>query len=76
MAASRTLLAVLWQWAEGSPHAGARFWGCHDLESDGRIRDWPKGPLGLIPLGAAKVTVVEGEGLDLLRQHPDFQENR
>lgn len=58
-----TVLAVLWQWTEG-PHKGARFWGCHSIDGDGRIRDWPK--LGLQPLAAAKVEVVEGTGLDLL----------
>lgn len=57
------VLAVLWEWTEGK-HKGARFWGCHDIARDGRIRDWPS--MGLRALGAARVTVVEGEGLDLL----------
>jgi hypothetical protein len=34
------------------------------MTNDGRIRDWPT--LGLTPLGAAKVEVSQGEGLDLL----------
>lgn len=61
--ASTTLLAVLWIWTDG-PHKGARFWGCHSIENDGRLRDWPS--LSLRALGAARVTVVEGEGLELL----------
>lgn len=65
---SNTLLAVLWAWPPESKHAGARFWGCHAIESDGRLRDWPGPPMNLIPLGAAKVTVVEGAGLELLEE--------
>jgi hypothetical protein len=60
----KTLLAVLWEWTDESPHAGARFWACHSLENDGRLRDWPAN--GMRPLGAARVTVTEGEGLDLI----------
>jgi hypothetical protein len=59
------VLAILWEWSDG-PHKGARFWGCHNVENDGRIRDWPK--MNLRALGAARVEVVEGEGLDLLPQ--------
>lgn len=62
---TETVIAILWEWKEGTPHAGSRFWGCHGTTSDGRIKDWPK--IGLRALGAAKVTVVEGDGLDLLR---------
>lgn len=57
------VVAILWEWTEGA-HKGARFYGCHGVENDGRIRDWPA--IGLKPLGAARVTVNEGEGLDLL----------
>lgn len=57
------LLCVYWEWSDG-PHKGARFWGCHSTENDGRLRDWPQQNLRAI--GAAKVTVTEGEGLDLL----------
>jgi hypothetical protein len=32
------VLAILWEWSDG-PHKGARFWGCHNVENDGRIRD-------------------------------------
>jgi hypothetical protein len=64
------LLAVYWEWKEGTPHAGARFWALHNVSTlseptaDGRLRDWPKE--GFRALGAAKVTVIEGEGLDLI----------
>jgi hypothetical protein len=58
------VLVVQWEWTEETKFAGGRFWGAHALENDGRIRDWPK--TGLRPLGAARVTVIEGEGLDLL----------
>lgn len=58
------LLVIYWEWAEGTPHAGARFWGAHSIENDGRIRDWPA--IGLRPLGATLVEVNEGEGLELL----------
>jgi hypothetical protein len=34
------------------------------MTNDGRIRDWPA--QGLTPIGAAKVEVSQGEGLDLL----------
>lgn len=57
------VVAILWEWTDGR-HKGARFYGCHGVENDGRIRDWPA--IGLKPLGAAKITVTEGEGLDLL----------
>jgi hypothetical protein len=59
-----TVLAVLWEWGPGTGHEGARFWGCHDPEKDGRYREWRK--MGLKALGASKVTVTEGEGLDLI----------
>ena len=58
------VLAVCWEWIEGHEFAGSRFWGCHDLERDGRLRDWPKH--GMRPIGAARVTVTVGEGLDLI----------
>ena len=57
------VIAVLWEWTDG-PYKGSRFWGCHNVETDGRLRDWPQ--QGLRPLGAATVTVVEGQGLDLI----------
>lgn len=63
-AAPEELLIVYWEWTEESPHHGSRFWGAHAVQNDGRIADWPK--IGLRPLGAAKVIVTEGEGLDLL----------
>lgn len=34
------------------------------MEVDGRVADWPKE--GLIAIGASAVTVVDGEGLELL----------
>ena len=58
------VLAVYWQWEPGTPHAGGRFWGCHNLSADGRARDWPR--MGLRAIGAAEVEVTEGEGLDLV----------
>lgn len=58
-----TMLVVLWEYSDG-PHKGARFWACHGMETDGRLRDWPK--MNMAHLGAASVEVVEGEGLDLL----------
>lgn len=64
MTAARPVIAILWEWTEGK-HKGARFWGCHSIENDGRVRDWPS--MGLRPLGAARVTVIEGEGLELLQ---------
>jgi len=66
--APKTLLAVLYQHPKGSKHAGGRFWSLHDAERDARIRDWQRPPLSLIPLGAALVTVTEGEGLDLVER--------
>jgi len=63
MSKMMTVLAVQWVWTDG-PHQGAKFWGCHSVEQDGRIRDWPK--LGLAPIAASVVDVREGEGLDLL----------
>lgn len=63
MSRAETLLAVYWEWTEG-PYKGARFWGCHAVENDGRIQDWPS--RGMRAIGAAQVTVVEGEGLELL----------
>jgi len=62
------LLNVLWQWGPDSPHAGARFWASHATDGkDGRLRDWPK--MALIPLGAALVEVIEGDGLELVEQY-------
>ncbi len=57
------ILVVYWEWTEGK-HKGARFWAAHSTECDGRLSDWPNN--GLRALGAARVTVVEGDGLDLL----------
>lgn len=57
------MVAILWEWTDGA-HKGARFYGCHGVENDGRIRDWPK--LGLRPLGAVKVSLSEGDGMDLI----------
>lgn len=62
-ATTSEILAIHWVWTEG-PHKGATFWGCHSITGDGRINDWPA--LGLKPIGAAKVSVTDGEGLDLL----------
>jgi hypothetical protein len=59
-----TVLAVLWEWGPGTKHEGARFWGCHGKEKDGRYSEWPK--MGLRALGVSMVTVTEGEGLDLI----------
>ena len=42
-----------------------RFWAAHNIDIDGRIADWPNE--GLIPIGASEVTVIDGDGLDLLR---------
>lgn len=61
---TETVLVIYWEWTEETPHAGVRFWGAHAIENDGRIRDWPA--IGLRPLGAAQITVVEGKGLELL----------
>jgi len=61
---AQELVVVYWEWIEETPHAGARFWGCHAKENDGRIRDWPK--IGLRPLAASSVLVREGEGLELI----------
>jgi hypothetical protein len=58
-----TVLVIYWEWSEG-PHKGARHWAAHSVENDGRIRDLPR--IGLKPIGAAKVEVREGAGLDLL----------
>ncbi len=62
--AGQDIIVVLWEWGPESKHAGARFWAAHGIENDGRLRDWPQHHL--IARGAAKVTVLEGEGLDLL----------
>lgn len=61
---STDILVVLWQWGPTSKYAGGRFWAAHGTDIDGRIADWPA--QDLIPLGAAKVAVKEGDGLDLL----------
>lgn len=61
---SETVLVIYWEWTEG-PHKGARFWGCHSLENDGRIRDWPE-KMKLRPIGAATAIVTEGKGLDFV----------
>jgi hypothetical protein len=59
------LLVVYWEWSDG-PHKGARFWAAHSTTNDGRCADWPEKDMR--PLGAAKVLVTEGVGLDLLEQ--------
>lgn len=60
-----TLLVIYWEWIEG-PHTGARFWAAHHVDGrDGRLNDWPD--KGMRPIGAAEVTVSEGEGFELLR---------
>lgn len=66
MSSPRTeqVLVIYWEWTDDTPHAGARFWGAHSVDRDGRIADWPK--IGLRPIGAATVTVTEGVGLELL----------
>lgn len=63
MSDTADILVVYWEWSEGE-HKGARFWAAHNTENDGRLRDWPT--IGLRPLGAAMVSVAEGQGLDLL----------
>lgn len=63
MTTTQDVLVIHWEWTEG-PHRGATFWGCHSVDADGRVRDWPE--IGLKPLGAATVKVVDGEGMDLL----------
>lgn len=60
----KKVLAVLWEWTDESAHKGARFWGCHDPETDGRVEAWSR--IGVRALGAAEVVVEEGQGLDLL----------
>ena len=65
MSARQEVVAILWEWTDGK-YKGSRFWGCHGVDADGRIRDWPK--IGLRPIGASKVTVVEGEGMELLKK--------
>lgn len=62
---STRLLAVHWEWGPTTKHVGNKFWALHATDVDGRILDWPKEDL--IPLGAAEVSVIDGEGLDLLR---------
>ena len=57
------IIVVHWVWTEG-PHKGGSFWAGHNVENDGRLRDWPT--MGMKALGAAKVTVTDGKGLDLL----------
>ena len=67
---SATLLVVYWEWPDG-PNQGARFWAAHHRHNDGRLNDWPV-TMGLRPLAAAEVTVVEGEGLGLLGHFPEL----
>ena len=57
------IIIVHWVYNDG-PHKGASFWAAHGVENDGRLRDWPT--MNMSPLGAAKVTVTDGRGLDLL----------
>lgn len=59
------VVAILWEWTDGK-HKGSRFWGCHGVTEDGRVQDWPK--IGLRPIGASTVTVIEGDGMELLKQ--------
>lgn len=61
---TQEVLVVCWEWVEPQKYAGSRFWGCHSLESDGRLRDWPT--KGMRPIGAARAMVTVGEGLDLI----------
>lgn len=61
---SQEIIVVLWRWTEPSPHAGARFWAAHGVDNDGRLRDWPK--MHMEAIGAARVSVIEGDGLELL----------
>ncbi|SDI96616.1 hypothetical protein [Salipiger marinus] len=68
---SQEVLAVLWEWTD-SEFAGSRYWGCHSAGGDGRIQQWQQ--IGARPLGAAVVTVTEGEGLHLLTTTPPAQE--
>ncbi|MGR3825197.1 MAG: hypothetical protein ACU0A5_21715 [Salipiger marinus] len=68
---SQEVLAVLWEWTDGE-FAGGRYWGCHSVGGDGRIQQWQE--IGARPLGAAVVTVTEGEGLHLLTTTPAAQE--
>lgn len=65
--ASQEVLAVLWEWTDGE-FAGSRYWSCHSVGGDGRIQQWQE--IGARPLGAAVVTVTEGEGLHLLTTTP------
>ena len=57
------ILVVHWEYVDG-PHKGARFFASHNVENDGRIRDWPK--MNMRPLGAVRVTINDGQGLELL----------
>ena len=54
---------IHWEYVDG-PHKGARFWAAHNVENDGRLRDWPK--MDMRPLGEARVLVRDGVGLNLL----------
>lgn len=64
MSDPQEILVIQWEWMEKTKYAGSRFWGAHSVENDGRVADWPK--MGMRPIGAAKVLVQEGQGLDLL----------
>lgn len=64
MSESARLIIVHWEWGPDTIHAGTRFWAAHSTDVDGRISDWPRE--GLIPIGAATCTVVDGEGISLL----------
>ena len=61
----KNLIVILWRWRDGTAHAGGRFWAVHDPEADGRVESWMP---STEPLGAAIVTVHEGEGLELLNR--------
>ena len=68
MSAPQEILVIHWEWTEETKYAGSRFWGAHSIENDGRVADWPK--MGMRPIGAAKVLVQEGVGLELLTGSP------
>jgi hypothetical protein len=69
---SEKVLVVHWEWAPGTKYAGSKFWATHSVDIDGRILNWPRE--NLIPLGATEATVVDGDGLDLVRACADRTE--
>lgn len=63
---TKPILAIHWQWPDG-----ARFWSSHDAEAEARILSWAKpnpAGYGLLPVGAARVDVIEGQGLGLIAE--------